>query len=57
MLHAKNIFKIILIEGKKRHIRRIFRTLNYRVLDLKRVREGEYTLENIKQRERKIIDL
>gem|GEM_PF-2055775 len=32
-------YTILLNEGKKRHIRRLFLSLGYRVLDLKRVRE------------------
>lgn len=39
---------IILHEGKKRHIRRIFKSLGYRVLDLQRIREGQYTLDGLK---------
>lgn len=46
---------IVLNEGKKRHIRRLFLSLGYRVLDLKRIREGNYSLGDIKVGERKIV--
>jgi 16S rRNA U516 pseudouridylate synthase RsuA-like enzyme len=42
-------------EWKKRHIRRLFLSLGYRVLDLKRIREWEYSLWDIKIGERKIL--
>jgi pseudouridine synthase len=41
-------FDIILNEGKKRHIRRMFRALGYKVLDLQRIREGNYELGKLK---------
>ncbi len=37
-------YDIVLNEGKKRHIRRLFRALGYRVMDLQRIREGKYVL-------------
>jgi len=49
------MYTIILNEGKKRHIRRMFQVLWYRVLDLKRVREGKYSLWNLKTGEWKTI--
>lgn len=48
-------YTIILNEGKKRHIRRMFASLGYRVMDLQRIREGEYSLGAIKLGERKIV--
>lgn len=48
-------YRIILNEGKKRHIRRLFSALGYRVLDLQRIREGKYRLGDIKVGERKIV--
>ncbi len=42
------IVHVILREWKKRHIRRMFRALWYRVWDLQRIREGEYVLWDIK---------
>lgn len=37
-------YRVLLNEGKKRHIRRLFQTLGYHVLDLQRIREGKYSL-------------
>lgn len=51
----KYCYNITLNEGKKRHIRRLFKSLGYRVLDLQRVREGEYSLGSLKAGEWKII--
>ena len=39
--------KITLNEGKKRHIRRIFKALGYEVLDLQRISIGEYKLDTL----------
>ncbi|MBU0626459.1 hypothetical protein KKH82_03395 [Patescibacteria group bacterium] len=41
------IVHVTLREGKKRHIRRMFRSLGYRVWDLQRIREGEFTLGDL----------
>jgi 23S rRNA pseudouridine2605 synthase len=46
---------LILHEGKKRHIRRIFNALGYKVLDLQRIREGKFELANLKTGEWKIV--
>lgn len=40
--------KVIVTEGKKRHLRRLFRQLGYPVRDLKRVRVGNLTLGNLR---------
>ncbi len=48
-------YRVLLNEGKKRHIRRLFQTLWYHVLDLQRIREGEFRLWDIKLWERKIL--
>lgn len=37
-------YTILLNEGKKRHIRRLFLALGYHVVDLQRIREGKYKL-------------
>lgn len=50
------LVNIILHEGKKRHIRRIFKVMNYKVLDLQRIREGEFELGNLKLGEWKKIN-
>jgi 23S rRNA pseudouridine2604 synthase len=46
---GKNKFRIILTEGKKRQIRRMFKVLGYEVEDLKRVRIGNIVLGNLKE--------
>ncbi len=48
-------YRVLLNEGKKRHIRRLFQTLGYHVLDLQRIREGKFRLWDIKLGERKIV--
>ncbi len=48
-------YDIILNEGKKRHIRRMFKTLGYRVMSLQRIREGKYSLGDLKVGEWKTI--
>ena len=45
----KYFVKIILWEGKKRHIRRILNNLWYKILDLVRVREWQFELWNLKE--------
>lgn len=47
----KNIFHIILTEGKKRQIRRMCEALHHKVIDLKRIRILNITLGNIKEGE------
>lgn len=41
-------YTLTLNEGKNRHIRRMFAALGYRVMDLQRIREGTYSLGDIK---------
>jgi len=48
-------FRIILNEGKKRHIRRLLSAIGGEVLDLVRVRIGEYTLDGLSERDTKVI--
>ena len=45
----KYFIKIILIEWKKRHIRRMLNSLWYKVLDLVRVREWQFELWNLRE--------
>ncbi|HRX64023.1 MAG TPA: pseudouridine synthase [Candidatus Absconditabacterales bacterium] len=45
----KYFVQIILLEGKKRHIRRILNAFDYNILDLQRVREGDIFLDNLKE--------
>jgi pseudouridine synthase len=47
-------FRIILTEGKKRQIRRMFKALGLEVADLTRVRIGEYRLGGLKEGEYRI---
>jgi pseudouridine synthase len=46
-----NNFKLVLTEGKKRQIRRMFKTLNCEIADLVRVRIGCLKLEDLKEGE------
>ena len=48
-------YTVVLNEGKKRHIRRMFKAIGYRVMDLERVREGKYSLGDLKSGEWKIV--
>ena len=50
-------FKIILVQGLNRQIRRMCFKLNYMVTSLKRVRIGHIHLENLQPTEFRIIDL
>lgn len=45
----KYFIKIVLIEWKKRHIRRMLSSLWYKVLDLVRVREWQFELWNLRE--------
>lgn len=45
----KYFVKIILVEWKKRHIRRILNNLWYNVLDLVRIREWQFELWNLRE--------
>jgi 23S rRNA pseudouridine2605 synthase len=40
------IYKVILNEWKKRHIRRVIKKLWYNLIDLQRIKEAEYVLPN-----------
>lgn len=44
-----NIFEIVLAEGKKRQLRRMFEALGYKVSDLKRVSISKLTLGDLKE--------
>ncbi len=44
-------YKIVLNEGKKRHIRRVIKALWYTLLDLQRIKEGKYELGDLKEGE------
>lgn len=50
-----NSVKVIVTEGKKRHLRRLFKKLGYKILSLKRVRIGELRLNELGEGQVKII--
>ncbi len=50
-LHGKSRYEVILSEGRKRQIRRMFETLNRRVIDLQRVRIGPLGLSRLPEGE------
>ena len=41
------VLRIILNEGKKRHIRRLLKSIGGDVVDLVRIRIGDYSLDNV----------
>jgi len=43
----KTICKVIISEGKKRHLRRLFKALGFLVVELKRIRIGKLVLGNL----------
>lgn len=51
----KNLIRVIVTEGKKRHLRRLFNNLGYKVNSLKRVRIGNLKLNNLAEGEFKMI--
>jgi len=53
---GEKMFKIILTQGKKRQIRRMFEALGYKVSDLERVRMGDIMLGDLKVREWEIME-
>jgi len=46
---GETILKVIVHEGKKRHLRRLARAMGYSVIDLKRERIGNIRLGNLKE--------
>jgi len=46
---GKHFLRVVLTEGKKRHIRRVLKALWYKVLDLKRIKFWKYELWNLKE--------
>ena len=50
------LLEITLNEGKKRHIRRIFKALGYVVIDLQRIRIGPYCLGSLPEGKWKFLD-
>lgn len=48
--------RVVVREGKKRHLRRLFERLGYKVFDLIRIRIGKITLGDLKEGRFKIVD-
>ncbi len=51
-----NSVKIEIVEGRKRILRRLFSKIGYEVVDLKRVKIGNYRLEGLKEGNYKALD-
>ena len=49
------VVRIVLNEGKKRHIRRMMSAMRYHVEDLIRIREGAFELDDLKEGEIRVI--
>lgn len=52
----RSTVKVIVREGKKRHIRRLFECLDFEILDLVRVRIGSLRLGDLKEGEFRVVD-
>ena len=52
----RSTVKVIVREGKKRHIRRLFECLDFEILDLVRVRIGSLRLGDLREGEFKVVD-
>ncbi|MCM8761482.1 MAG: pseudouridine synthase [Candidatus Omnitrophica bacterium] len=48
--------RVIVCEGKKRHLRRLFEELGFDVVDLLRIRIGALTLEGLKEGRFRVVD-
>lgn len=51
----RSCVNVVVCEGKKRHIRRLFLALGFRVLDLRRVRIGSLQLGSLKEGEYQVL--
>ena len=51
----KNIYRIVLNQGKKRQIRRMLHKINFKVINLKRVRLGKLHLRNLQSGDFRVI--
>lgn len=49
------VLRIVLNEGKKRHIRRLWSSIGGEVLDLVRTKIGEYTIDKLDEEESKVV--
>ncbi|UCD15182.1 MAG: rRNA pseudouridine synthase [Candidatus Omnitrophota bacterium] len=52
----RSLCKVVVSEGKKRHLRRLFKQLGLPVLQLKRVRIGNLRLGSLREAEYKIVE-
>jgi 23S rRNA pseudouridine2605 synthase len=52
----KTQLDVIICEGKKRHLRRLFEALGYKVLDLLRIRIGRVNLADLKEGKLRLVD-
>ena len=51
-----SLITIKIAEGRKRILRKVFRNLGYKVLDLKRIQIGGFVLGDIREGEYKILN-
>jgi len=54
--HDEFSVRVIVCEGKKRHLRRLFESFGLKVLDLRRVRVGPFELGDLKEGSFRVID-
>jgi 23S rRNA pseudouridine2605 synthase len=55
-LPSKTQLDVIICEGKKRHLRRLFEALGHKVLDLARIRIGRINLGGLKDGKLRLVD-
>jgi len=53
---SRSQLNVIICEGKKRHLRRLFEALGYKVLDLMRIRIGRINLGDLKEGKLRLVD-
>ena len=53
---AAGFYRVIILEGKKRHLRRLFKRLGFKVTLLKRVRIGRLCLGNLREGSYRLLD-
>lgn len=57
IVKGRTKLRVVVCEGKKRHIRRLFKILGFPVLDLERIRIGNLKLGGLKEGEFKVMAL
>jgi 23S rRNA pseudouridine2605 synthase len=55
-LSDKTALKIVVSEGRKRHLRRLLRAAGHPVVDLRRIRIGSMLLGDLKEGSYRVID-